>query len=161
MTNTQPEAGNPPEPVQLQWIELDATENHPGYRIQIEIVDGRYAATEVVLWPPKGRAITRSMLHDMNIHEIVQDAVRGAEEDGGEDVQWPSLMERALAPLKEENITGTAKLEAVAKVYQLAKLQRIPLHQVAAELGVHKKTLQRWAQQAEADGFLSAEDRTW
>ena len=161
MTNTQPEAENSPEPVELQWIEIDAAESHPGYRIQIEIIDGRYAATEVVLWPPKGRAITRSMLHDMNIHEIVQDAVRGAEEDGAEDVLRPSPMSRAMEPLKEDDLAGTAKLEAVAKVYKTAKLSRVPLHKVAANLGVHKKTLQRWAQQAEAAGFLSGEDRTW
>lgn len=133
------------------------TDTAPGWTVTVEVIDGRYVATELVVTPPEGKGITRSMLHEMDIHGMVRNAVWSAETDARD----PDLMQKICAPLVEGKLTGDEKLQAIARMYQLAKLQGVPLHQVAAELGVHKKTLQRWAQQAEAGGFLSTEDRKW
>jgi hypothetical protein len=139
------------------WLEIPPTDTAPGWRVTAEVIDGRYAATKLVVTPPEGKGITRSMLHEMDIHRMVDIVVASADADARD----PDLMKKITAPLVDGKVTGDEKLQVIARIYQLAKLQGVPLHQVASELGVHKKTLQRWAQQAENAGFLSAEDRTW
>ncbi|MBT2555840.1 hypothetical protein [Arthrobacter sp. ISL-5] len=138
----------------LGWPPSDT---EPEWNVTIALIDGRYAATELVVRPPKGQGISRSMLHQLDIHRIVGLAADSADADARD----PDLMDKLMALLNEQKLTGDGRLQAIASVYQLAKLQHVPLHQVAADLGVHKKTLQRWAQQAESAGYLSAKDRTW
>jgi hypothetical protein len=138
-------------------VEHPATDTEPGWEVVVEVVDGRAVATKVVLLAPKGRGITRSMLHGMDIHGIVQQAVQ----DADASARSPLLMGDITGPIRDGALTGDDKLRAVAFAYRLAKLQGIPLHQIAADLGVHKKTLQRWAQQAEKSGYLNPEDRMW
>lgn len=152
-------ASNPGEIFELSpyCMKWPASDTEPGWDVTIAVIDGRYAATELVVYPPKGKGISRSMLHQLDIHRIVGLAASSADADARD----PELMEKMTALLKEQKITGDGRLQTIAAVYQLAKLQHVPLHQIAADLGVHKKTLQRWAQQAEIAGYLSSKDRTW
>lgn len=144
-------------------VSREATDTEPGCEVVIDMVDGRPAATKIVLSAPNGRGITRSMLHGMDIHGIVQQAVRDADASAEQLglLSSPSLMKETIGRIRDGALTGDDRLHAVASVYRLAKRQGVPLHQIAADLGVHKKTLQRWAQQAEKSGFLSSEDRVW
>lgn len=168
MRESEPERGDSRDLLQSEakYSEHPASDTEPGWKVKAEVINGRYAATELVLTPPAGQGLTRSMLHGMDIHGLVRDAVMEAEAfpPVPAGAGWTVAMAQAMEPFLPDSAyppTGEEKLKAIAHLYRTAKLTRIPLHRLASVMGVHKKTLQRWARQAEDAGFLTAADRTW
>lgn len=144
-----------------------------GWDMEVTVIDGRHVVTSLTLNPPVGKGITRSMLHGLDLHRIVQVVIQDHQRQRDEEFEWPEdlhvedsswprAMLRAVVPFFDgTDLSGEAKLTVVADVYRTAKLLSVPLHEVAEKLGVHKKTLQRWAQQAEAAGKLTPAERVW
>ncbi len=148
----------------LATIAQPASDDAPGFELVVDLINGKYVAVELTLFAPRGAGLKRSDLYAFDLQRKVDAAARAAREPKPEyppevtlEIQLEDLQERLVDPDTSES----GRLMAVARLYRTAKLTGTPLHVVAERLGVHKKTLQRWARQAEAAGHLLAQDRRW
>jgi hypothetical protein len=136
-----------------------------GYELVADVVNGKFGAVELTFTAAAGATLNRSDLYGFDLQGHVKAAVEAGRAHPRPELSPAARLHLAMENLRHtmtsKNTSETDRLQAVANVYRAAKLAAVSLGAVAEDLGVHKKTLQRWAKQAESAGELSPEDRKW